>query len=95
MTKPVELKSFTSDMFKNFDYPIIEVKTSGIIKQILMLPLTQRDDYFNYSSGNGQSIVYSGQFIAKTNGFEAHLLSFETKELDSMIDKSPKAGQKK
>ncbi len=79
MTKKVEFKTYTSEMFKDINYPIIEIRTNGLVKQLLMLPLTKRENYFNYSSGSGQSITFDGQQITKTNGFETHLLSMETK----------------
>ena len=98
MTKEVEFKTFTTEMFKDIDYPIIEIKTNGIIKQLLMLPVTQRENYYNYSSGSGQSLTFEDQFITKSNGFETHLLSmefsrnllksFETNDFPFNIDKS-------
>lgn len=75
MTKPVVLKTYTREMFENIDYPLIEVRTDNIIKQALMIPLTQRNGYYNYSSGSGQSITMHGAMVVKTNGFETYLLS--------------------
>ena len=68
MTKPVILKTYTREMVDGINYPLIEVRTNNIVKQSLMLPLTVREDYLNYSSGSGQSLT-AGINGDKTNGF--------------------------
>ena len=48
--KPI--KVFSRKELENIKYPLIEIKTNGILKQALMLPLSQRNNYYNYSSGS-------------------------------------------
>ena len=60
-----EVKFFEKEMFNDFDYKIIEIKTTGVVVQVLMLPITQRNGIFNYTSGQGQSITIDGDYITK------------------------------
>ena len=66
-------------MLNHINYPLIEIKTEGILKQALMLPLSTRDGYVNYTSGSGQIITMKGA-VVRTNGMNNHLLSMETNE---------------
>ncbi len=78
--KNIEKKIVTTDMLKDFNYPIILVETDNIIKQMLLLPMTQRENYFNYTSGSGQSLTMQGALVTKTNGFNAYLISAKANE---------------
>ena len=75
--KSIELKSFTSLELSKFNYPIIEVRTNHIIKQVLFLTISERLGYKNYISGSGQGFTMNGALITKTNGFDAYLVSVE------------------
>lgn len=88
-----EVKFFEKEMFNDFDYKIIEIKTTGVVVQVLMLPITQRNGIFNYTSGQGQSITIDGDYITKTNGFDIDLVSLENfkKNVDSDISYSYKS----
>mgnify|MGYP001318252814 CR=1 FL=1 len=83
------LKSFTREMLNHINYPLIEIKTEGILKQALMLPLSTRDGYVNYTSGSGQIITMKGAVVIRTNGMNNHLLSMETNENSPLIQKTP------
>ena len=74
--KPIKI--FTRNEIENFDYEIIEIKTNGIIRQALMLPISKRYGYTNYITGLGQTINTQGSLISKTNGMNINLLSVET-----------------
>tara|TARA_Y100001960_G_scaffold305576_1_gene359835 strand:+ start:20 stop:694 length:675 start_codon:yes stop_codon:yes gene_type:complete len=72
-----EVKIITSSMIKDIPYKIIEIKTNGAIIQTLMLPISERNGYTNYISGNQQAITMQGNMISKTNGFNSFLISLE------------------
>ena len=74
--KPI--KVFSRNEIKNFDYEVVEIKSNGIIKQALMLPISKRYGYTNYITGSGQTINTQGFLISKTNGMNINLLSVET-----------------
>ena len=71
------LKIFNRKELDYIKYPLIEIRTTGILKQALMLPLSRRDSYINYWSGSGQTITMNGFVISKTNGINVDLLSVE------------------
>ena len=75
--KNVEIKTFIRKELDGINYPLIEVRTNGILIQSLMLPLSIRDNYLNYSSGSGQSLTIKGGMILKTNGLESGLISLD------------------
>ena len=61
--KTKEIKVFSKKELEEISYPLIEVKTNGILKQALMLPISNRNNITNYISGSGQSITIQGQLI--------------------------------
>ena len=68
-------------MLKDFNYKIIEIKTTGVVKQLLMLPISTRNNFINYTSGNGQSLtLYDGYSIIRENGFNFNLVSLESEK---------------
>ena len=73
--KPIKI--FSRKELEYINYPLIEIQTNGILKQTLMLPLSQRNNYFNFSSGSGQLITMNGFVVTKTNGINIDLLSVE------------------
>ena len=58
-----------------------------ILKQSLMLPLSQRNNYFNYSSGSGQLITINGFTVIKTNGININLLSVELPKESPLLNR--------
>ena len=60
------------------EYPFIEVRSNGFIRQILMIPISNRNNITNYISGDGKSLTMDGGLISKTNGMNNWLLSVET-----------------
>ena len=76
-TKNKPIKTFNRKELEYLKYPLIEIQTNGILKQALMLPLSQRDNNVNYTSGSGQLITMSGSIVSKTNGMNIDLLSVE------------------
>ena len=81
------IKVFSRQELENIHYPLIEIQTNGILKQSLMLPLSQRDNYFNYSSGSGQLITMNGFVVTKTNGINIDLLSVEVPKESPLLNK--------
>ena len=81
------IKVFSRQELENIRYPLIEIQTNGILKQSLMLPLSQRDNYFNYSSGSGQLITMNGFVVTKTNGINIDLLSVEVPKESPLLNK--------
>ena len=81
------IKVFSRQELENIRYPLIEIQTNGILKQSLMLPLSQRDNYFNYSSGSGQLITLNGFVVTKTNGINIDLLSVEVPKESPLLNK--------
>lgn len=71
----INLKTFSRNDLENINYPIIEVRTDHILKQVLFLTISERKNFRNYISGSGQSLTMNGAAITKTNGFDAHLVS--------------------
>ena len=64
MSDEKPIKIFSRKELETINYPLIEIQTNGILKQSLM-PLSQRDNYFNYSSGSGQLITINGFVVTK------------------------------
>ena len=81
------IKVFSRQELENIHYPLIEIQTNGILKQALMLPLSQRNNYFNYSSGSGQLITMNGFVVSKTNGINIELLSAEVPKESPLLNK--------
>ena len=84
-----EVKSFTRSEFDNFNYPIIEVRTNGLLVQGLMLPLSERDGYRNYTSGVGQNLTLKGHHLIRTNGMDIFLNSSEIKNINPIANQTP------
>ena len=76
----LKVKVFNYNDIKHINYPLIEVKTNGILVQALMLPLSTRHGIRNYSSGSGQGITLDNNVVTKTQGMDAHLVSLEFTE---------------
>ena len=76
--KPI--KEIKRDEIKDIPYPLIEVRTNGILKQVVMLPLSERGGYFNYTSGEGQNLTKNGALISKTYGFNVGMISHKVDE---------------
>lgn len=74
-----ELKNFNRNEFSNIKYPLIEVRTNGILIQALMLPLSERDGYRNYTSGSGQNLTLKNHHIVRTHGMNIFLNSSDVK----------------
>ena len=87
MSDEKPIKIFSRQELENINYPLIEIKTNGILKQSLMLPLSQRNNYFNYSSGSGQLITMNGFVVSKTNGINIELLSVEVPKESPLLNK--------
>lgn len=73
----LEFKFISKEELEKINYPIIEIRTNDILKQVLFLRITKRDDFENYISGTGQSFTKNGFLLIRTNGFHAYLLSVE------------------
>ena len=87
MSSEKTIKVFSRQELENIKYPLIEIQTNGILKQSLMLPLSQRNNYFNYSSGSGQLITMNGFIVTKTNGMNIDLLSVEVPKQSPLLNK--------
>jgi len=87
MSDEKPIKIFSRQELENINYPLIEIKTNGILKQSLMLPLSQRNNYFNYSSGSGQLITINGFVVTKTNGINIDLLSVEVPKESPLLNR--------
>ena len=70
----------TQSMVKFIPYPLIEVRSNGFIKQLLMIPISNRNGITNYISGSGQSLTLQGNLVTKTNGINEWLLSVDSFE---------------
>ena len=95
-----EPKIFSRKEFSNINYPLIEVKTNGILIQALMLPLSERNGYRNYTSGLGQNITLKNHHIIRTHGMDIFLNSSEIKNLNPIsnitkLDNWPKKNNKR
>ena len=87
MSDEKPIKIFSRQELENINYPLIEIQTNGILKQSLMLPLSQRNNYFNYSSGSGQLITINGFTVIKTNGINIDLLSVEVPKESPLLNR--------
>ena len=81
----LEIKS--SDI-ENVNYPIIEVRSNDVIKRVLMIPISTRNNYTYYSNGGSQALTLNGSIISKTIGFNSGLISLETEENSPLIVKT-------
>ncbi len=75
------------EQIKNINYPLIQIRTNNVIKHTVMLPISNRNGFSNYISGNKQSLTLSGTLITKTNGFNANLISVVFDENSPLIKK--------
>ncbi len=82
------IKTFNRQELKNINYPLIEVRTNGVVKQVLMLPLTIRNQFYNYTSGSGQQLVMHGAMISKTKGMGTNLVSLELNKSSPFLIKT-------
>ena len=90
--KNKEIKIFEVDRKKieNIKFPMIEVRTNGIVKQIIMLEISSRNGKINYTSGSGQTLTLDGPNISKTNGFDINLISMRIIGLNPFNNLLPK-----
>ena len=72
----------------NIDYSVIEVRSNDVIKRVLMLPVSSRKNYINYSNGGSQSLTLNGAVISKTIGFNAGLISLEAESNSPLVVKT-------
>ena len=86
ISKDKPIKSFTREMLGEINYPLIEIRTTGILRQTLMLPLSTRDGYVNYTSGSGQIITMQGAAVTKTNGINNGLISLKLNEKSPLVN---------
>tara|TARA_E500000178_G_scaffold354267_1_gene422673 strand:- start:1252 stop:1917 length:666 start_codon:yes stop_codon:yes gene_type:complete len=77
--------NFKREDLDKIKYPLIEVRTNDIIKQLLLLQISLRDGYANYYSGSGQTLTMNGALVTKTNGFNADLISLEIQENSPLL----------
>ena len=83
--KEKPFKSFDRQELNNIDYPLIEIRTNGVIKQNLMLQISLRNNIVNYTSGSGQTLTMQGALVTKTNGFNTNLISVKTSHKSPLI----------
>ena len=53
-----------------------------------MLPLTIRNQFYNYTSGSGQQLVMHGAMISKTKGMGTNLVSLELNKSSPFLIKT-------
>ena len=75
--KEKKIVKITAEKIKNVNYPIIEIKTDGILIQSTFLPMTSRYGFTNWTSGIGHLVTMDGAIITKTNGMNVFLNSLE------------------
>lgn len=83
-----EILNINSNMIQNINFPLLEVRSSHIIKQILMLQISERYGFTNYYSGSGQGLTMYGAYVTKTNGFDFNLISLEIKEKNELLKRN-------
>ncbi|MAI29113.1 MAG: hypothetical protein CMP38_02775 [Rickettsiales bacterium] len=88
-SKPKIIKVFKSEEISKIKYPVIEVRTNGVLIQGLMLPISERNGYSHYISGSGQALTVRGSIITKTNGINVNLISLELEETSPLSKKIP------
>ena len=74
-----KLLEVNSSMIENINFPVIEVRTNKIVKQVLMVRISERENIANYISGSGQGITLNGAYVTKTIGFNVNLISLDQK----------------
>lgn len=85
--KKSEIVNITEEKIKHINYPVIEIRTNGILKQGVFLPMTSRNGYKNWTSGIGQIITMNGASITKTNGIDVYLNSLEIQDINPFNNK--------
>lgn len=85
--KPI--KYFTRDILSHINNPLIEVQTNGLVRQVLMLPLSIRNGYLNYSSGANQGLTLKGSIVTKTQNFGTNMISLMINEQNQLFKKTP------
>lgn len=78
--KNKKILQISSSMINHIEFPIIEVTSNKIVKQVLMVQISERDNLINYISGSGQGVTMNGAYVTKTIGFNANLISLELKD---------------
>ena len=82
-------RNLTRELISDIKYPLVLVNTNGLIKQILMLPISTRYTFQNYISGSGQGLTFNGASIIRTNGFNTSLISMSIDEISVFTQKTP------
>ncbi len=79
----------TKEIVEHVQYPLIEVRSNDIIRQVLMIPLSTRDRVRYFTSGGGQSLTISDTLVTKTKGINVELISVETDNTSPTIKQIP------
>ena len=83
-----EIIEITEEKIKHINYPIIEIRTNGMLSQGVFLPMTTRDSYINWTSGIGQIVTLDGGSITKTYGMDVYLNSLEIENINPFNNKT-------
>ena len=84
-----EIKIFKRDELNQVGYPLIELRSNGIIKQLLMIPISLRGSFTNFISGSGQGMTMMGSFIIRTFGMDLDLISVNIDKKSQFATKIP------
>ena len=88
--EPIDLSySMVNKIKETINLPFVEIRTNGELIQSIMVKATERDGYFNYLSGSGQTITTEGALITKTNGMNTHLISVLQNKESPIVVKLP------
>ena len=71
---------------EDINYPLLEIKTNGVLQRSLMLRISFRDGYANYLSGTGQTLTLEGAAITKTNGLDNELISLKISKNSPLVN---------
>lgn len=75
--KEIKIVDIPEAKLAKLTYDIIEIRTSGILKQGVFLSMTSRQNYKNFTSGMGQIVTMNGAIVSKTLGMDIYLNSVE------------------
>ncbi len=81
--KEIKIVDIPKEKINGLPFDVLELRTTGILKQGVFLSMTSRDNFKNFTSGMGQIITMDGALISKTYGMNVFLNSLE------IIDKNP------
>ena len=81
--------NITKEIVEYIQYPLIEVRSNGIIRQVLMIPLSTRNQVRYFTSGSGQSLTISDNLVTKTKGINVELISIEPDKNSPIIKNIP------